>query len=115
VPSPTTNTTRYTEQLLHYITTDHQATSVVFGIFTHAPWNPGDPRPHEDMLDGGTNPTDDEAAELIAYLKFITVRDRLIADIPGIDESMRDLLLGQTRQSPHWHRVDRATEVLFHH
>ncbi|MDQ0278800.1 hypothetical protein QO003_003103 [Arthrobacter silviterrae] len=27
---------------------------------------------------------------------------------------MRDLLLGQTRQSPHWQRVDRATEVLFH-
>jgi hypothetical protein len=66
------------------------------------------------MLDGGANPTDDEAAELIAYLKFITVRDRLLADIPGIDESMRDLLLGQTRQSPHWQRVDRATDVLFH-
>jgi hypothetical protein len=52
------------------------------------------------MLDGGTNPTDAEAAELIAYLKFVTVGD---------------LLRGQTRQSPNWHRVDRATEVLFHH
>ncbi len=65
------------------------------------------------MLDGGGEPTDDEAAELIANLKFITVRDRLLADIPGIDDSMRDLLLGQTKQIPHWQRVDRASEVLF--
>lgn len=65
------------------------------------------------MLDGGCEPTDDEAAELIANLKFISVRDRLLADIPGIDDSMRDLLLGQTKQSPHWQRVDRASEVLF--
>ncbi len=65
------------------------------------------------MLDGGSEPTDDEAAELIANLKFISVRDRLLADIPGIDDSMRDLLLGQTKQSPHWNRVDRASELLF--
>jgi len=221
LPTPATDTNRYTEQLMHYITTDHQATGVVFGIFTHTPWAPGGPRPHQDMLeefagrlgaegitvrdgwlvgettftnylhmntghpvqhpldgitasqlnaelvfrgssiepspgfhipvtattdlshkvlrncyrieamnphdateqarnlwarmlDGGADPTDDEAAELIAYLKFITVRDRLIADIPGIEDSMRDLLLGQTTQSPHWQRVDRATDVLFH-
>lgn len=64
------------------------------------------------MLDGGGEPTDDEAAELIANLKFITVRDRLLADIPGIDDSMKDLLLGQTKQPPHWNRVDRASDVL---
>ncbi|MHA7176921.1 DUF4192 domain-containing protein [Arthrobacter sp. Sr24] len=65
------------------------------------------------LLDGGREPTDDEAAELIANLKFISVRDRLLADIPGIEDSMRDLLLGQTKQSPHWARVDRASELLF--
>lgn len=65
------------------------------------------------ILDGGSEPTDDEAAELIANLKFISVRDRLLADIPGIDDSMRDLLLGQTKQSPRWKRVERASDVLF--
>lgn len=65
------------------------------------------------ILDGGREPTDEEAAELIANLKFTSVRDRLLADIPGIDDSMRDLLLGQTKQRPHWNRVERAAEVLF--
>lgn len=68
----------------------------------------------DKLLDGGGEPTDDEAAELIANFKFIMVRDRLLADIPGIDEATQDLLLGQTKQSPHWQRVDRASEVLFH-
>lgn len=68
----------------------------------------------DKLLDGGGEPTDDEAAELVANFKFIMVRDRLLADIPGIDEATQDLLLGQTKQSPHWQRVDRASEVLFH-
>ena len=220
LPVPGTDTTHFIDQVVHHVGTDRQATGVVFGIFTHALWNPNESRPHESimeeltgrlslqgvvvrdgwligettftnyllmgtdssvshpldrvlsselnaelvfrgssieaspgfripvlarpalsteilrhcfrieamrprdaidrarslwnkMLDGGRAPTDDEAAELIANLKFISVRDHLLADIPGIDDSMRDLLLGQTKQSPHWKRVDRASEVLF--
>ncbi|WP_171814558.1 DUF4192 domain-containing protein [Arthrobacter dokdonensis] len=220
LPSPGADTAHFVEQILRYVATDREATAVVFGIFTHAPLEPGEIRPHEDvmeeltgrlsqqgvivrdgwlvgettftnylrmgddsapshplerilsselnaelvfrgssietspgfhipvmarpalstevmrhcfrieamtprtaterartlwnkMLDGGGEPTDDEAAELIANLKFISVRDRLLADIPGIEDSMRDLLLGQTKQSPHWKRVERASEVLF--
>ncbi|NVN00754.1 DUF4192 family protein [Arthrobacter sp. SDTb3-6] len=64
------------------------------------------------LLSGVDTPTDDDAANLIANLKFISVRDRLLADIPGLEESMRDLLLGQTKQAPHWQRVDRASDVL---
>ncbi|AIY02984.1 hypothetical protein ART_3385 [Arthrobacter sp. PAMC 25486] len=52
------------------------------------------------LLDDGSEPTDDEAAELIANLKFISVWDRILSDIPGIDDSMRDLLLGQTKKAP---------------
>ncbi|MBG0741820.1 DUF4192 domain-containing protein [Paeniglutamicibacter antarcticus] len=65
-------------------------------------------------LDATGEPTDDESAELIASLKFISVRDRLLADIPGLDDSMRDLLLGETQRPPHWQRVDRASDVLLH-
>ncbi len=55
-------------------------------------------------------PNDDDA-ELIAYLKFVSVRDHLLADIPGLDEPMSDLLRGQTK-SPRWARVDRVEQVL---
>ncbi|WP_425864748.1 DUF4192 domain-containing protein [Arthrobacter sp. TWP1-1] len=220
LPVPGADTAYLVDKVVHYVTTDTEATGVVFGIFTHASWSPNELRPHENvmeeltgrlsqkgiivrdgwligdtsftsylrmgtdaatsqpldrilsselnaelvfrgssieaspgfhipviaradlnneilrhcfrieamnpeaaitrarilwntMLDGGNEPTDDQAAELIANLKFISVRDRLLADIPGIEDSMRDILLGQTKQSPHWNRVDRASELLF--
>ena len=221
LPAPGADTGKLVDHVVHYIGTDRDATGVVFGLFTHASWNPEDPRPQEavleeltgrlsqqgihvrdgwligestftnylrmgsgtaqshpldriltsqlnaelvyrgssidsspgfhvpvmartdlssdvlrhcyrieamspraatkqaralwcQMLDGAEEPTDDQAAELIAYLKFISVRDRLLADIPGVEESMRDLLLGQTTERPHWQRVDRASDVLLH-
>ena len=221
LPEPGHDAARYIEDVVKYIATDSDATGVVFGIFTHTPWQPGDPRPFEatmealtgdlserditlrdgwligetdftnylrmtdehptsypldritaselnaelvfrgssiasnpgfhvpviahrdiseeilkhigrievmsspaaiekarilwdSLLEGTEMPTDDQAAELLAYFKFISVRDHLLADIPGIDDTMRDLLLGQTKQAPRWDRVDRATEVLLH-
>lgn len=64
------------------------------------------------MLDGGGEPTDDEAAELIANLKFISVRDRLLADIPGIDDSMRDLLRPNQTKPPLEARRARFRSVI---
>ncbi|WP_054009639.1 DUF4192 domain-containing protein [Arthrobacter sp. ERGS1:01] len=66
------------------------------------------------VIDGATLPTDAQSAELLADFKFIAVRDRLLADIPGLEDSLGDLLLGQTKRPPHWQRVDRAQEVLLH-
>lgn len=221
LPKPGRDAAPYVGNVVKCIANDRDATAVVFGIFTHAPWHPGDTRPYEatleslagrlserditlrdgwfigestftnylrmtddapvsyaldritaselnaelvfrgssiaagpgfpvpvvaqrdineeilkhtgrieamsppvainrarilwdSLLNGTEIPTDDQAAELLADFKFISVRDRLLADIPGIDDDMRDLLLGQTRQVPRWGRMDRATEVLLY-
>ncbi|MFQ4149720.1 DUF4192 domain-containing protein [Arthrobacter sp. LAPM80] len=66
------------------------------------------------LLEATDLPTDAQSAELLADFKFISVRDRLLADIPGLDDSLGDLLLGQTKRPPHWQRVDRAQELLLH-
>ncbi|MDJ0318378.1 DUF4192 domain-containing protein [Arthrobacter antibioticus] len=66
------------------------------------------------FLEGADLPTDAQSAELLADFKFISVRDRLLADIPGLEDSLGDLLLGQTKRPPHWQRVDRAQELLLH-
>jgi len=66
------------------------------------------------LLDSGTNPTLDQTAELLADFQFAQIRDRLIADIPGIDEPLPQILLAQTEQGPHWARVERAEQILLH-
>ncbi|PYI65720.1 DUF4192 domain-containing protein [Arthrobacter livingstonensis] len=221
LPKPGHDAARYVDDVVKCIAVDREATGVVFGIFTHAPWQHGDPRPYEatlesltgrlsereislrdgwyigestftnylrmtddsprsypldritasqlnaelvfrgssiasnpgfnvpvlarrdvgeevfkhcgrieamsppaaiaearalwcELLNGSDMPTDDEAAELLADFKFTSVRDRLLADIPGISGDLRDLLLGQTKQAPRWGRVDRATDVLLY-
>lgn len=221
LPSTTTDEARYVDHVVRYIQTDRQATGVVFALFTHAAWSPGDPRPHETVmerltgelaqhdiilrdgwligektftnylrmtndpvktysldritgsqlnaelvfrgssiapdpgfhvpvvaqrdihdeiikqcgrieamsppvaiakartlwgsfLEGNEMPSDDQSAELLAYFKFVSVRDRLLGDVPGLNENLRDLLLAQTTQAPHWARVDRATDLLLH-
>ena len=221
LPKTGTDTNRYVQHVLKYITNDREATGVVFGLFTLAPWEPMDDRPYEDvmetltgelskrnikvrdgwiiddksftdyfqlipdplarsplegiktsqlnaelvfrgssiqpgpgfripilarrdlsqevfkhciriesmtppvatakarelwggLLDGADLPTDAQSAELLADFKFISVRDRLLADIPGLEDSLGDLLLGQTKQPPHWQRVDRAQQLLLH-
>ncbi|WP_051388807.1 DUF4192 domain-containing protein [Arthrobacter sp. 35W] len=66
------------------------------------------------LLESTALPTDEEAAELLADFKFVSVRDRLLADIPGIDAPIGELLLAETKRSPQWNRVDRAEELLLH-
>ncbi|WP_195849373.1 DUF4192 domain-containing protein [Arthrobacter sp. AQ5-05] len=221
LPASGMDTNQYVQRVVKYIANDHEATGVVFGLFTPAPWEPMDDRPYEDfmealtgelskhnikvrdgwliddtsftdyfqlipdpqartslediktsqlnaelvfrgssiepgpgfrvpilarrdlseevfkhciriesmtppvatakarklwggLLDGADLPTDAQSAELLADFKFISVRDRLLADIPGLEDNLGDLLLGQTKRPPHWQRVDRAQEVLLH-
>jgi hypothetical protein len=38
-----------------------------------------------DMLNSNTFPSDDDCHAIVANLQFPAIRDRLIADIPGVD------------------------------
>ncbi|MDQ0678869.1 hypothetical protein QFZ30_002251 [Arthrobacter pascens] len=66
------------------------------------------------MLHGKTYPTDEETVSLIANFQFAAIRDRLMADIPGIDEPMVQVLLAQTQGKPQWSRVEWAQQLLIH-
>ncbi|UZX02826.1 DUF4192 domain-containing protein [Arthrobacter sp. CDRTa11] len=66
------------------------------------------------MLQGKTYPTDEETVSLIASFQFAGIRDRLMADIPGIDEPMVEVLLAQTEAKPQWSRVEWAQQLLLH-
>jgi hypothetical protein len=66
------------------------------------------------MLQGKTYPTDEETINLIANFQFAGIRDRLMADIPGIDEPMVEVLLAQTETKPQWSRVEWAQQLLLH-
>ncbi|KRE65524.1 MULTISPECIES: DUF4192 domain-containing protein [Micrococcaceae] len=66
------------------------------------------------MLDSTTFPTDDNCHALIANLQFPAIRDRLIADIPGLDEPMQQILFAQTQTAPHWSRIEWAQQLLLH-
>lgn len=67
-----------------------------------------------DMLDSTDFPTDDACHALVANLQFPAIRDRLIADIPGMDEPMQHILFAQTTQSPQWSRIEWAQQLLLH-
>ncbi|MDJ0356322.1 DUF4192 family protein [Paenarthrobacter sp. PH39-S1] len=66
------------------------------------------------ILETGSIPTDQQTCELIADFQIPAIRDRLIADIPGIDEPITQILMAQTRQAPRWSRVEWAELVLMH-
>lgn len=67
-----------------------------------------------EMLDSNSYPDRDEIVNLIADLQFPVIRDRLMADIPGIDERMDRVLLAQTHDKPQWSRVEWAHQLLLH-
>jgi hypothetical protein len=67
-----------------------------------------------DMLDSKTFPSDDDCHALVANLQFPTIRDRLIADIPGVDEPMQHVLFAQTDTAPQWSRIEWAQQLLLH-
>lgn len=66
------------------------------------------------MLEGKNYPTDEETVNLIANFQFVALRDRLMADIPGLDEPLELVLLGQTQGKPQWSRVEWAQQLLLH-
>lgn len=68
----------------------------------------------DGMLDAKSYPSGDQTISLIANFQFPTIRDQLMADIPGIDEPMDQVLLAQTHGRPQWPRVEWARQVLLH-
>ncbi|WP_457967289.1 DUF4192 domain-containing protein [Arthrobacter sp. D1-29] len=67
-----------------------------------------------DMLGSTAFPSDDDCHALVANLQFPAIRDRLIADIPGVDEPMQHILFAQTDQAPKWSRIEWAQQLLLH-
>ncbi|XAS74213.1 DUF4192 domain-containing protein [Micrococcaceae bacterium Sec5.1] len=66
------------------------------------------------MLESPDFPTDKDCLTLITYFQFPHVRDRLIADIPGIDEPPQHILFAQTNTPPKWSRIEWAQQLLIH-
>ncbi|TAP42831.1 DUF4192 domain-containing protein [Arthrobacter sp. S39] len=66
------------------------------------------------MLETKDYPTDDSVLKLIAYYQFPHIRDRLMADIPGIDEPPEHILFAQTTTAPNWSRIEWAKQLLTH-
>jgi Domain of unknown function (DUF4192) len=64
------------------------------------------------LLESGNDPTAAQLAELLAILQFPGLRDRLIADMPGLDLPMGLLLFGESESSPRWERIDTAERLL---
>jgi len=52
------------------------------------------------MLDSRNFPSDDKCHALVANLQFPAIHDRLIADIPGMDEPIQKVLFAQTDHAP---------------
>jgi hypothetical protein len=67
-----------------------------------------------EMLDAKTYPTDEQTVSLIANLQFAGIRDQLMADIPGIDAPMDQVLLAQTHAKPQRSRIEWAQQLLLH-
>ncbi|MFK4296629.1 hypothetical protein ABH924_001774 [Arthrobacter sp. GAS37] len=66
------------------------------------------------ILEAKTYPTDDQTIALIANFQFAAIRDQLMADIPGVDGPMEQILLAQTPGKPQWTRVEWAQQILLH-
>ncbi|WP_461189996.1 DUF4192 family protein [Arthrobacter sp. Z4-13] len=66
------------------------------------------------MLDADTLPSDDDCHALVANPQFPAIRDRLIANIPDVDEPMQQILFAQTHQARKWSRIVWAQQLLLH-
>jgi len=66
------------------------------------------------MLRSTDFPSDEDCQALVANLQFPAIRDRLIADIPGMDEPMQQILFAQTKEPPKWSRIEWAQQLLLH-
>ncbi|MCA4132619.1 DUF4192 family protein [Arthrobacter sp. M4] len=67
-----------------------------------------------EMLDATTYPSEEDTIALIANFHYAAIRDRLIADIPGLDEPIDRILFAQTNGTPHWSRIEWAQQLLIH-
>ena len=54
LPAAGADANRYVHDVVKYIANDREATGVVFGIFTPAPWEPMDDPPYEDVMEALT-------------------------------------------------------------
>ncbi|MGO4246265.1 DUF4192 domain-containing protein [Paenarthrobacter sp. RAF54_2] len=66
------------------------------------------------MLESRDFPTDEDCLSLIASFQFPHIRDRLMTDIPGIDEPPQHILFAQTNTPPKWSRIEWAQQLLLH-
>lgn len=66
------------------------------------------------MLETKDYPSDQSVLRLIAYFQFPHIRDRLMADIPGINEPPEHILFAQTTTAPNWSRIEWAKQLLTH-
>ncbi len=66
------------------------------------------------LLDDGAYPIEAQTAELLEDFQSISIRDRLIADIPAVDEPLAQILFARTQGGPHRSRMDRAEQLLVH-
>ena len=66
------------------------------------------------MFNSKDYPTDEDTLARIAYYQFPHIRDRLMADIPGIDEPPEHIFLAQTSTAPNWSRIEWAKQLLTH-
>jgi hypothetical protein len=60
------------------------------------------------LINDGEEPTAAQLAEVLAHLQIPELRDRLIADMPGLDLPMELLLFGESDSAPDWDRIDAA-------
>ncbi len=60
------------------------------------------------LLDDGKEPTAGELTGVLAHLQSPELRDRLVADMPGLDLPMELLLFGESGTAPDWNRMDTA-------
>lgn len=66
------------------------------------------------MLESSDFPNDEDCTTLIANFQFPHIRDRLMADIPGINEPPQHILFAQTETAPKWSRIEWAQQLLIH-
>ncbi|KNH21175.1 hypothetical protein ACU18_03340 [Arthrobacter sp. ZBG10] len=64
------------------------------------------------LLEDGKEPATTQLAEVLAHLQIPSVRDRLLADMPGLDLPLEPLLFGESDTAPDWDRIDTAEELL---
>jgi hypothetical protein len=64
------------------------------------------------LIEHREEPTAAQLAEVLAHLQIPELRDRLIADMPGLDLPMEMLLFGKSDTAPDWDRIDTAERQL---